>query len=81
MSSAEPFMPAHEPSPAAPPEEHDVDHDVDVLFDSADASEDTGADAQPWHTDTAAPPLPRPVPGAHLTPERLAADLASEDHE
>ena len=81
MSSAEPFMPAHEPPASTPPEEHDVDHDVDVLFDSADASEDTGADAQPWHTDTAAPPLPRPVPGAHLTPERLAADLASEDHE
>lgn len=80
MSSAEPFMPAHEPSPSAPPEEHDVDHDADVLFDPADAGEDAG-DAQPWHTDAAAPPLPRPVPGAHLTPERLAADLASEDHE
>ena len=74
-------MPAHEPSPSAPPEEHDIDHDVDVLFEPADASEDAGADPQPWHTAAAAPPLPRPVPGAHLTPEQLAADLTSEDPE
>ncbi|MDQ7878844.1 hypothetical protein Q9R08_12710 [Microbacterium sp. QXD-8] len=81
MSSAEPFMPAHEPSPSAPPEEHDIDHDADVLFDSADASEDTLADAQPWHTNAAAAPLPRPVAGAQLTREQLSADLASDGGE
>ena len=81
MSSAEPFMPAHEPPASTPPEEHDVDHDADVLFDPADASDDAGADAQPWHTDAAVPTLPRPVPGAHLTAEQLSADLASDDRE
>ncbi|WP_349426869.1 hypothetical protein [Microbacterium sp. LWS13-1.2] len=81
MSSAEPFMPAHEPPPSIPPEEHDVDHDADVLFDPEDTSGDADPQAQPWHTDAAAPTLPRPVPGAHLTAEQLSADLASDDGE
>ena len=65
-------MPAHEPRAAVPPQEHDLDHDTDVIFDEADASDDPG---EPWHDDDAAPTLPRPVPGAHLTAEELAADF------
>ncbi|MFE5409915.1 hypothetical protein [Microbacterium sp. NPDC056569] len=74
MSSAEPFMPAHEPPAQVPPQEHDLDHDTDVLFDEADGSEGAG---EPWHTDDAVPTLPRPVPGAHLSAEELAADFAA----
>ena len=77
MSSAEPFMPAHEPRAPLPPQEHDIDHDVDVLFDPSEPGAGGGEPAQPWHTDAAAPPLPRPVPGEHLTAEQLAADLAA----
>ena len=69
-------MPAHEPPAPAAPQEHDIDHDADVLFEEADADAAPG-DAEPWHSDTQTPPLPRPVPGAHLTAEQLAADLDS----
>jgi hypothetical protein len=75
MSSAEPFMPAHEPPAPEAPQEHDIDHDADVLFD--EATDGATADAQPWHTESGTPTLPRPVPGAHLTAEQLAADLDS----
>ncbi|MEV4687717.1 hypothetical protein [Microbacterium sp. LWH3-1.2] len=77
MSTAEPFMPAHEPRAAVPPQEHDLDHDTDVIFDEAE-SDGTEGDQRPWHSDDAAPTLPRPVPGAHLTAEELAADFADE---
>lgn len=72
-------MPAHEPAAPVPPEEHDLDHDVDVLFDRDDTNGAAG-DAEPWHDD-AAPTLPRPVPGAHLTAEELEADLDSDEAE
>ncbi len=75
MSSAEPFMPAHEPAAPVPPQEHDIDHDVDVILEVADESDEQAAGSEPWHTDATAPTLPRPVPGAHLTAEQLAADL------
>ena len=71
-------MPAHEPRAPLPPQEHDIDHDVDVLFDPPEAEIGGDGQAQPWHTDAAPPPLPRPVPGDHLTAEQLAADLASD---
>lgn len=73
-------MPAHEPAAPVPPQEHDLDHDVDVLFDPVDA-EGATEEAQPWHDDSAAPTLPRPVPGAHLTPEQLSTDLGFDDAE
>lgn len=76
MSTAEPFMPAHEPRPAVPPQEHDLDHDTDVIFDEADGAADAG---EPWHADDAAPTLPRPVPGAQLTAEELAADFEADE--
>ncbi|MFB7893227.1 hypothetical protein ACFC1I_13570 [Microbacterium sp. NPDC056044] len=76
MSTAEPFMPAHEPRPAVPPREHDLDHDTDVIFDEADGSAEAG---EPWQSDDAAPTLPRPVPGEHLTAEELAADFAADE--
>ncbi|MDR7185409.1 hypothetical protein J2X85_002443 [Microbacterium trichothecenolyticum] len=75
MSTAEPFMPAHEPRPAVPPQEHDLDHDTDVIFDEAD---DSAAAGEPWHTE-GAPTLPRPAPGTHLTAEELAADFAADE--
>ena len=71
-------MPAHEPPAQVPPQEHDLDHDTDVLFDRGDA-DGAEADQHPWHTDNAAPTLPRPVPGAHLTAEELAADFAPDE--
>lgn len=71
-------MPAHEPPPPVPPQEHDLDQDVDVLFDAADPADATDA-PQPWHHDGAAPVLPRPVAGVHLTAEQLAADLSADD--
>ena len=73
-------MPAHEPAAPVPPQEHDLDHDADVLFDTGETSSDTVA-AEPWHTDDAAPTLPRPVPGAHLTAEQLSADLDPDQSE
>ncbi|MBW9119371.1 hypothetical protein JNB63_04630 [Microbacterium trichothecenolyticum] len=78
MSTAEPFMPAHEARPAEPPQDHDLDHDTDVIFDEA-GSDGADVDPQPWHTDDTAPTLPRPVPGAHLTAEELAADFEADE--
>ncbi|MFC8680954.1 hypothetical protein ACFT30_05485 [Microbacterium ureisolvens] len=80
MSSAEPFMPAHEPPAHLPPQEHDIDHDTDVLFDA----ESPGApetDPEPWHSGDAPATLPRPVPGEHLTAEQLSADLGTDEAE
>ena|GEM_PF-4868415 len=71
-------MPAHEPAAQVPPQEHDIDHDTDVIFDHDDG-DGTDVGQQPWHADGAAPTLPRPVPGAHLSAEELAADLATDD--
>ncbi|MBW9093793.1 hypothetical protein JNB62_08875 [Microbacterium jejuense] len=77
MSTAEPIMPPHK-LPDPPTVEHDLDHDADVLFDVGDNADVETADAQPWHQDDAPPTLPRPVPGAQLTPDQLAADLDPE---
>ncbi|WP_203580499.1 hypothetical protein [Microbacterium hibisci] len=77
MSSAEPFMPAHEPPAQQPPQEHDLDHDTDVLFDAQDPGA-PASDPEPWHADDAAATLPRPVPGEHLTAEQLSADLGAD---
>ena len=71
-------MPAHEPAAPVPPQEHDLDHDADVLFDAgAEPAEPEGA-AQPWHDAGAPPTLPRPVAGAHLSAEELSADLGTD---
>ncbi|MFD4959455.1 hypothetical protein [Microbacterium sp. NPDC058389] len=78
MSTAEPFMPAHEPAAPVPPQEHDLDHDADVLFDTGDETAAPEGGGQPWHDADAAPTLPRPVAGAHLTAEELSADLATD---
>lgn len=74
MTTAEPFMPAHEPSRAVPDTERDIDGDVDVLFGEADP--DQGA-LEIDH-DAPAPPFHTPVPGARLTAEQLEADLSEE---
>ena len=76
MSTSEPFMPAHEPRPARPPQEHDLDHEVDVFLD--EAAEPVAGDEAPWHTG-AEPAVRRPEPGAHLTAEQLSADFDSAD--
>lgn len=75
MSTAEPFMPAHEP-PAAPADtERDIDHDVDVLLD--DAGKDA-PDGPAYDPAAPAPPFRPPVPGAHLSREELAADFGGD---
>ena len=74
-------MPAHEPAAPVPPQEHDLDHDADVLFDAGDETAEPEGGAQPWHDAGAAPTLPRPVAGAHLTPEELSADLGTDPAE
>lgn len=71
-------MPAHEPAAPVPPQEHDLDHDADVLFDAVDETVDASGPSQPWHDEDAAPTLPRPVAGAHLTAEELSADLGAD---
>ena len=72
MSAAEPFMPAHEPPAPVPDTERDIDHDVDVFLDDADKDAPDGPAYDPA---APAPPFRAPVPGAHLTPEELEADL------
>lgn len=71
MSTAEPFMPAHQPPAPMPPTERDIDHDVDVIFDPPT----DGADEAPWESDDAPPLFHPPVPGAHMTREALEDDL------
>lgn len=73
MSTAEPFMPAHEPAPPLPGTEHDIDGDVDVLFDDVDPDQ---GELEIDH-DAPAPPFHPPVPGDRLTAEQLESDLAS----
>lgn len=71
MSTAEPFMPAHEPPAPVPPTERDIDHDVDVIFDPPAE----GTEEAPWEHDDSAPVFPRPVPGDHVTRQELEDDL------
>lgn len=71
MSTAEPFMPAHEPASPIPDRERDIDGDVDVLFDEVDPDQgelEIDHDAPP-------PPFQTPVPGDRLTAEQLESDL------
>ncbi|WP_243076903.1 hypothetical protein [Microbacterium sp. SS28] len=76
MSSAEPFMPEHEPPAPRPDTERDIDHDVDVFPDDAAVE---APDGSAFDAETPAPPFRPPVPGARLTPEELAADLGDAD--
>ncbi|MFE1664623.1 hypothetical protein [Microbacterium sp. P02] len=70
MSSAEPFMPAHEsPSPSGAAD-RDIDHDTDVIVDPEDA-ESTDA---PYESDTK-PAFRTPQPGDRLTEDELDRDL------
>ncbi|GAA1925751.1 hypothetical protein GCM10009775_17480 [Microbacterium aoyamense] len=70
MSTAEPFMPAHEAKPQAPDTERDIDGDVDVLFGEVDP------DQGPIPVDHEAPSLfHTPVPGDALTEAELEDDL------
>lgn len=71
MSSAEPFMPAHEPPPPKPYTEVDIDHDQDVIFD-----DDDGSAGHPAFDETAQPPpFRRPHPGEHVNHEELERDF------
>ncbi|WES64152.1 hypothetical protein P0L94_17005 [Microbacter sp. GSS18] len=71
MSSAEPFMPAHEPPPPKPYTDVDIDHDEDVIFDEED-----GSAGGPSFDETAPPPpFRRPVPGAHMNHDELEEDF------
>ncbi|WP_345801970.1 hypothetical protein AAIB33_02350 [Microbacterium sp. AZCO] len=72
MSSAEPFMPAHEPPAPRPDTDRDIDQDVDVFLDDAGKA---APDGDAVHPDSPPPPFRRPVAGAHLTPAELAAEL------
>ncbi len=72
MSTAEPFMPAHEPPPPTPREEIDIDHHADVIFDRGVEGEEDGPVLD---ADAPAPPYRRPHPGETLPPERLHDDL------
>jgi len=67
---SEPFMPAHEPHPSDDPRDIDLDHDADVIRDSAD---DEAA------TDAAEPSTPSdfrtPQPGDRLTEAMLREDF------
>lgn len=69
MSSAEPFMPAHEPARELPPPEHDIDGDVDVLIEPPVEGQ---GELEIDH-DVPPPSFRTPVPGAALADE-LAAD-------
>jgi hypothetical protein len=71
MSSAEPFMPVHEPPPPKPFTEVDIDHDEDVIFD-----EDDGSAGGPAFDESAPPPpFRRPHPRAHMKHQELEQDF------
>ena len=77
MSSAEPFMPAHEPPSPAPPTGLDLDHDADLAFaPGPDPAADAAFAQSGGGTDT---PFHAPVPGAHLSKDALEADLGPLD--
>ncbi|WP_100809738.1 MULTISPECIES: hypothetical protein [unclassified Microbacterium] len=78
MSMSEPFMPADEPRPEAPPTDRDIDTDVDIIRDGGeDGSEFPAADFP-------APDFPvnaafrTPTPGATLSEDELEKDLDEE---
>ena len=75
MSSAEPFMPAHESPAPKPGTEHDLDHDVDVFPEDAGTDAPDGAALDPA---APAPPFRHPVPGEHLSREQLAEDRGED---
>jgi hypothetical protein len=73
MSTAEPFMPAHWPSPRDRAAELDVDTDVDVFYSPGGEEEGTEL------PELARTPVFRtPTPGAGLTAEELSADMNAE---
>jgi len=80
MSTAEPFMPAHEPAAPTAGAEHDVDHDTDVIFDGD--ADDTAEEAEGGEDPTPDYPLSAafrtPVAGERLTAEQLERDLENE---
>jgi len=77
MSTAEPFMPLHEPAADSDPREHDLDGDVDVSPDrEAGAPEEVAAAEAEWAR-TPKPAFRTPTPGAHLTADELRDDLGS----
>lgn len=71
MSTAEPFMPAHEPASEPPPTARDIDGDADVIFEHPVEGE------APLEIDHDAPPPPfhTPTPGDRLTAAELTEDL------
>ncbi|MFH8250825.1 hypothetical protein ACH3VR_10705 [Microbacterium sp. B2969] len=76
MSSAEPFMPAHEPPPPKPDTDRDIDTDVDVF--PGDAGKEV-PDGPAVHPEAPLPPFRRPVAGAHLTHDQLAEELGADE--
>ena len=73
MSMSEPFMPADEPRPAAPPTDRDIDTDVDII---RGAGEDRPEDPAPEFPSN--PAFRTPTPGATLTEDELEKDLDEE---
>lgn len=80
MSTAEPFMPAHEPRPTADPREIDIDTDVDVLFDEQGAADGPAPSDPPQlvHDGAEHPPFRTPIAGEKLTEAELEADLEAD---
>ena len=78
MSSAEPFMPSHEPAAAPDPAEHDLDADVDVPLDPHASSPEEIAAAEAAWARAAKPSFRTPTPGAHLSARELADELEAD---
>ncbi len=73
MSMSEPFMPADEPRPEAPPTDRDIDTDVDILRDAGE-----GGSELPTPDFPANPAFRTPTPGAMLSEDELEKDLDEE---
>lgn len=72
---AEPFMPAHQPASTPDPTEHDIDTDVDVIFDTAPSD----ADGEAVHAGAPDPAFRTPVAGDKLTSAELDAELNGDE--
>lgn len=73
MSMSEPFMPADEPRPEAPPTDRDIDMDVDIIRDGGE-----GGSELPTPDFPANAAFRTPTPGATLSEDELEKDLDEE---